>query len=77
VVYAYDPERGGNALRLRFESNAPGRGRLGVLVPVSPRSQDVLLDGGAVPFDVVAVGTDTYVSLETDWKPHVLDVKMP
>src|SRR5262249_44110746 len=75
VVYRYDVEAG--SARLRFESNAPGRGRLRVLVPGGARPLEARLDGAGVSFEVETVGADSYASLETDWKGHVLDLKLP
>jgi hypothetical protein len=75
VVYRYEAEAG--AARLRFESNAPGRGRLRVLLPGGARPLEVLLDGAGVSFEVETVGADGYASLETDWQGHVLDLKLP
>lgn len=75
VAYRYEVEPRG--LRLRFESNAPGEGRLKVRLPGEGRAiAGVLLDDRPLPFVEEAVGRDRYLSVLTDWRPHVLQVAL-
>jgi hypothetical protein len=72
--YGYAPEL--RRATLRYESNAPGRGRLALRLPDAASASTVLLDGQAVPFLLEEVGEDEYVSLTTDWAAHRLELQL-
>ncbi len=76
VVYRYSFEGPTRVARLRYESNAPGFGRLALLLPGGAVAQELLLDGRAAPFTGEAVGTDRYAVLRTDWRPHHLELRL-
>ena len=68
--------RAARTSRLRFSSDAPGRGLLRVRVPEGTAAAGAQLDGKDVPWTTAAVGDDVYVEVETDWSPHELVVKL-
>lgn len=72
--WRYDPE----ALtgRLHLESNAPGKGALRVLLPSGAVPERALMDGLDVEVAVETVGNDAYLALTTDWRAHVLEVRL-
>jgi hypothetical protein len=72
--YGYTPEL--RRATLRYESNAPGRGRLALRLPEEATASAVLLDGQSVPFLLEKVGEDEYVSLTTDWAAHRLELQL-
>ena len=76
VAYEYRYERENRRALLRFESNAPGQGRLSVRVPGEEAVVALLLDGRPVPFAEETVGRDRQVRLTTDWAPHELELQM-
>jgi hypothetical protein len=76
VVYRYSFDGRTRVARLRYESNAPGFGRLALLLPAGAAAQELLLDGRAVPFTGEAVGRDRYAVLRTDWQPHRLELRV-
>jgi len=75
-VYRYSYDQRARVARLRYESNAPGFGRLALLLPGGAVAEQLLLDGRAVPFTGEAVGKDRYVALRTDWQPHHLELRL-
>jgi hypothetical protein len=76
VAYRLDPDAGGRLLRLHFDSNAPGTGTLKVrLPPEAGVLEGVWLDERPVEATLESVGADRYVGLESDWRPHVLQVR--
>jgi hypothetical protein len=74
VAYRY--EAAADALRLRFESNAPGTGELALLLPGGRAVASVRLDGRPMPSAERRVGHDRYLALATDWQPHELLVSL-
>lgn len=86
VAYDYRPGRDGRSLTLAFNSNFRGRGHVRVRLPWPIRTRDslqpasgdheVVLDGRPVPFTQTRVNEDEYVSLETDFKNHTLQVRL-
>jgi hypothetical protein len=74
VAYRYDAEP--RALRLRFESNAPGTGELALRLPPDRVGASARLDGRPLAFAEKQVGRDRYLSLVTDWQAHELQVDL-
>jgi hypothetical protein len=72
--YDYDPRTGW--AHLRFESNAPGTGRLEVRLPEGGTAVRVLEDGSSVSFEPRTVDQDRFIALTTDWRPHELEVHL-
>ena len=72
----YEYEAQGSSATLRYESNAPGTGRLALRLPDSAAAAAVLLDGQPVSFFDEKVGDDTYVHLTTDWARHTLQIQL-
>jgi hypothetical protein len=75
VAYEYAFSRPRRGALLRYESTAPGAGRLEVLLPPGAARARARTDGGpwaALP--VRRCGSDRYATLDTDWRPHRLDL---
>lgn len=76
VAYRYEPDVRTRRLRLTFESNAPGTGELRVrLPPEAGALEGASLDDRPVAASEDRVGDDRYVKVDSDWRPHVLQVK--
>jgi hypothetical protein len=76
LTYEYDylPEL--RRATLRYEGNAPGRGRLALRLPEAAPVSTVLVDGQPVPFLLERVGEDEFASLTTDWAAHRLELQL-
>jgi hypothetical protein len=85
VAYDYRPGPDGRTLSFDFNSNFAGRGEVKIWLPWPIRTRDslqptsadyeVFLDGRPAPFTQTQVNEDEYVSLETDFKNHRLEVR--
>jgi hypothetical protein len=85
VAYDYRPGSDGRSLTLAFNSNFRGRGQLKVLIPWPARTLDslksnsadyeVLLDGRPAEFILMRKNEDEYISLETDYASHRLEIR--
>jgi len=73
VAYQYCLEP--SAIRLNYESNVAGFGRLHLLLPANRRVAEAQLDGNNVSFQTETIGEDHYLILYSDWKSHELRVK--
>lgn len=76
LSYEYSYDAGGRVATLRYQSNAPGRGRLAVRLPERGATATVLLDGQTATFTDERIGEDTYVRLTTDWASHRLQIQL-
>ncbi len=77
VAYRYDYDAAARTLRLRFESNVPGTGSLKLMLPPGAGSPtEARLDDRPLVFAEETVGSDRYLAVVTDWRPHVLEVKL-
>jgi hypothetical protein len=77
AAYEYRYLAAARRVRLSFESNAPGRGRLEVLLPGALEPLEVKKDGSPHPLPGRrVVGRDRYLVFITDWKPHVLEIAL-
>jgi len=81
-AYQYDGQNGN--LVLRYNSNISGRGKIKVLIPgPSPRRISdkkivklrVRRDGARIPFVQSESGQDRFVTIETDFQNHILEIK--
>jgi hypothetical protein len=63
-------------LVLRYESNAKGSGRAAVLLPKGKKAGTTSLDGRPVTASIETVGDDRFAFVETDWKPHRLEIAL-
>jgi len=72
VSYRYQPSD--RALVLEYDSNHRQRGRVAVRVPQGQRVLRMTSDGKPVPFRTRIVGRDAYVTADTSWGPHRLEV---
>lgn len=81
-AYQYDGQNGN--IVLRYNSNISGRGKIKVLIPgPSPgRISDkkigklsVQRDGVRIPFVQSESGQDRFVTIETDFQNHILEIK--
>jgi hypothetical protein len=76
VAYRYEPDLRGRRLRLSFESNAPGSGVLRVRLPKDAGTlEGAWLDDRPVGASDESVGQDRYVRVESDWRPHALQIR--
>jgi hypothetical protein len=85
VAYDYFPAPGGRSLSLSYNSSFTGRGLVKIRLPWPIQTKDslqstdgdyeVTLDGRPVPFDQSRVNEDEYISVETDFKNHRIDVR--
>jgi hypothetical protein len=77
VAYEYRWLEGPRTIRLGFRSNAPGEGRLLVLLPGALTPAEVRKDGTPQPLPRVRTeGRDRYAVFTTDWRPHVLEITL-
>ena len=75
VAYRQAYDATARRIALSFESNAPGTGRLEILLPPGTTPGTFRLDGRTRPLPVVrTVGEDRYAVVTTDWKPHTLEL---
>jgi hypothetical protein len=81
-AYQYDGQNGN--IVLRYNSNISGRGKVKVLIPdpgpgrISGKNIDrlsVRRDGARIPFVQSESGQDRFVTIETDFQNHVLEIK--
>ena len=75
VAYSYRPAPKRGLVTLRFESNAQP-GRLAVALPAGTRAVGATRDGRKIPVATEARGSDQYVCLDTDWRPHRLAIRL-
>jgi hypothetical protein len=45
-------------------------------MPSNQHASELSLDGSKINFETEVIGEDTYVVVDTDWKPHLLQVKL-
>ena len=76
ILYEYAVDAQLRGVRLRYEANVPGEGRLAVRLPVEQDPSSVLLDGKEVEHGFEDVGRDRYLTLNTDWSPHLLELQL-
>lgn len=76
LAYEYEYEASSRVATLRYQSNAPGSGRLALRLPEPGATAAVLLDGQPASFFDERLGQDTYVHLTTDWASHRLQVQL-
>jgi hypothetical protein len=85
AAYDYDPKPGGRALSFSYNSSFAGRGLVRIRLPWPIQTKDslqstngdyeVMLDGRPAPFVQTRVNDDEYISVETDFKNHRLEVR--
>jgi hypothetical protein len=73
VGYRYDAGEGARRLRLEYESNHLGEGRVALLLPSCRGLVSVRRDGQPVRFERFVVGRDEYVAIASDYGAHVLE----
>ncbi|MDQ2974167.1 MAG: hypothetical protein M3R69_02000 [Acidobacteriota bacterium] len=76
VAYQHCYEKQTNTIRLGYSSNLPDHGKIHILMPSNQRASELSLDGSKINFETEVIGEDTYVVVDTDWKPHLLQVKL-
>ena len=76
VEYSYSYAPRDRAMTLTYESNLPGRGTLGLLLPAAATPSTVKLGGRPHPFELETVGRDRYVVVETGWTRQRLEVAL-
>jgi hypothetical protein len=63
-------------LTLTYDSNHPRAGHVALRLPSARRVLRVTLDGKAVTFRSTAVGDDRFVTVDTIWGPHRIEVAL-
>jgi hypothetical protein len=76
VAYRTDFDDTTRTFHVRYESSMPVNGTLAILLPPEARVETVLRDGEGLPFTLVTVGEDVFVSIATDWRPHLLAIAL-
>jgi mannosylglycerate hydrolase MGH1-like protein len=76
VEYKYCYSRTSNTVKLVYESNSPGVGRICVLLPNNRRLEKVMVEGKKRAFTTIRTGEDTYGCFSTDWKMHQSELKL-
>jgi hypothetical protein len=71
-LYLYAPRE--RAVTVTYESNVPGRGSLGVLLPAGATPEEARLEGRPHPFRIETVGRDRYAVVETGWTAQQLEL---
>jgi hypothetical protein len=74
VAYAYEPSE--QALVLTYDSNHPRRGQVALLVPRGRAVVKATRDGKPASFRATAVGDDRFVSIDTTWDAHRLELAL-
>jgi mannosylglycerate hydrolase MGH1-like protein len=74
VAYRYEPS--GQALALTYDSNHSRPGRVALRVPAGRQVLRITLDGKPAAFRATAVGDDRFVTIDTAWGPHRLQVAL-
>ena len=72
VAYSYEPSE--RTLVLTYDSNHPSRGRVALRLPSGRQAARVTLDGKPVTFRQTAVGGDRFVTFDTGWGSHRVEV---
>jgi len=76
VSYQYHYLKESRILKLTYESNSPGVGKICVLTPENGQPGELMVDGKKKAFKRVVTGEDTYGCYFTDWKAHELVLKI-
>jgi hypothetical protein len=85
AAYDYQPDTGRKTISMRYNSNISRKGKVKVLIPWSffgvedrtsgMRKIRVLMDGKEVPFEWIGVNEDDSISLDSDFRDHMLEIK--
>jgi len=62
-------------LKLTYESNTPGVGKICILVPKNRQPEELTIDGEKKALNRRVTGEDTYGCVSTDWKAHNLELQ--
>ncbi len=76
VRYVYQYDAASRTVKLTFESNTPGSGKICALLPRELKSSRLLVDAAAVPFHNEIVGEDSYMCFVSDWHRHVAEFQL-
>ncbi|MDQ5844462.1 MAG: hypothetical protein M3539_04130, partial [Acidobacteriota bacterium] len=72
--YCYDQQSG--TVTLDYASNFPNAGQIHILLPANRKPEMLSLDGKQLRYETEDIGNDSYVVVSTDWKSHVLQLKL-
>ena len=75
VSYKYRYVAESRTLKLTYESNAPGIGKICMLVPKNRQPEALMVDGEKKALNRRVTGEDTYGCVSTDWKAHNLELQ--
>jgi mannosylglycerate hydrolase MGH1-like protein len=70
VAYRYCYSEASKTVRISYESNSPGIGKICVLLPKNRQPEKLTIDGKKKTFTREKTGEDTYGCFSTDWKTH-------
>lgn len=76
VAYRYCYRQASQTIRINYESNSPGVGKICVLLPKNRQPENLMIDGKKREFTREQVGEDTYGCFSTDWKAHQSELKI-
>jgi hypothetical protein len=85
AAYDYQPDRAGKKIAVRYNSNFSQKRKIKVLIPwpffgVEDREKgkkkiSVFKDGEEIPFEWSSVYEDDFISIETDFRDHTLEIR--
>jgi len=76
VSYQYHYLEESQTLKLNYQSNSRGVGKVCVLLPENRQPKELMVDGKKKVFIRETTGADTYGCFSTDWKAHQLELKI-
>ena len=76
VSYQYRYLEESRTLKLTYESNSPGVGKICLLMPRNRQPGELMVDGERKTLTRAVTGDDTYGCFSTDWKAHQLELRI-
>jgi hypothetical protein len=76
VAYSYCYSETAESVRITYESNSPGVGKVCVLLPKNRQAEKLTIDGKKRTLTRETTGEDTYGCFSTDWKRHQSELKL-
>lgn len=84
VAYDYKPAKDQKKITFRYNSNFPHPGKIKMLIPWAyfdfpdhkegRKKLEVTRDGAKIPFQWITLKEDDFISLDTDFKNHTLEI---
>jgi hypothetical protein len=86
AAYDYQPDRAGKKIIFRYNSNFAHKGKIKMLIPWSllgfedretgKNKIGVFKDGARIPFKWLSVYEDDFISVDTDFRSHAVEIKV-